>query len=198
MTVQINQPATQTHSRMVEAKNAITRAQTQERKGDLDEAQNMLEQVYAEYERGNYSEALSLANQAIIKADGSTFSESGSFPLLEVVGIIVILVAVGLVICFLKLRNRTELVKPKPKKRNIDIERIFVGYKNLLPEEKQAIQFLVDNNGEAFEAELFDYVKLPRIITGRMVKRLKKMNIITVTKFRRQNLVRIKSKYDIK
>jgi uncharacterized membrane protein len=68
----------------------------------------------------------------------------------------------------------------------------------LIPEEKKAIQFLVDNNGEAFEAELYDYVRLPRTTTWRMVKRLKGMNIITVTKFRRQNLVRLKTKYDIK
>jgi len=98
----------------------------------------------------------------------------------------------------LKFRNRTELVEPKSKKRKIDVERILAGHKDLLPEEKQSIQFLVDNNGEAFEAELFDYVKLPRTTTWRMVKRLKRMKIITVTKFRRQNLVRIKSKYDIK
>jgi uncharacterized membrane protein len=67
-----------------------------------------------------------------------------------------------------------------------------------MPEEKQAIQFLVDNNGEAFEAELYDFVKLPRTTTWRLVKRLKRMEIITVTKFRRQNLVRLKNKYDIK
>ena len=86
----------------------------------------------------------------------------------------------------------------KKKKRLIDSERIFREHKNLIPEEKQAIQFLVDNNGEAFEAELYDYVKLPRTTTWRMVKRLKGMNIISVTKFRRQNLVRLKTKYDIK
>ena len=111
--------------------------------------------------------------------------------------VIVVLVVVGLVVV-LKSRNRTELVKPEPKKRTIDIERIFAGHKDLLPEEKQAIHFLAENNGEAFEADLYDYVKLPRTTTWRMVKRLKGMNIITVTKFRRQNLVRIKNKYDIK
>ena len=67
-----------------------------------------------------------------------------------------------------------------------------------MSEEKMAIQFLIDNNGEAFEAELYDYVKLPRTTTWRMVKRLKRMDIITVTKFRRQNLVRLKTKYDLR
>jgi uncharacterized membrane protein len=65
-------------------------------------------------------------------------------------------------------------------------------------EEKQAIKFLADNNGEAFEAELYDYVKLPRTTTWRMVKRLERMGIIKTNKFRRQNRIRIKGKYDIK
>ncbi len=84
------------------------------------------------------------------------------------------------------------------RRDRIDAERIFREHKDLMPEEKQAIQFLVDNNGEAFEAELYDDVKLPRTTTWRLVKRLKRMGIITVTKFRRQNLVRLKTKYEIK
>ena len=71
-------------------------------------------------------------------------------------------------------------------------------HKNLLPEEKQAIQFLVENSGEAFEADLYDYLKLPRTTNWRLVKRLEGMGIIKRSKFRRQNLVRIKRKYTLK
>jgi uncharacterized membrane protein len=67
-----------------------------------------------------------------------------------------------------------------------------------MPEEKQAIEFLADNNGEAFEAYLCEYVKLPRTTTLRLVKRLEEMGIIRTFKFRRQNRIRMKSKYDIK
>jgi uncharacterized membrane protein len=56
----------------------------------------------------------------------------------------------------------------------------------------------VEKNGEAFEAELYDYVKLPRTTTWRLVKRLEGMGIIKRSKFRRQNLIRVKRKYDIK
>jgi uncharacterized membrane protein len=70
--------------------------------------------------------------------------------------------------------------------------------KDLKPEEKQAIQYLAENNGEAFEADLYEYVKLPRTTTWRLVRRLDRMGIITRTKFRRQNLIRIKNKYTIK
>ena len=98
---------------------------------------------------------------------------------------------------FVKSRNKPKETEAKQKRR-IDAERIFREHKDLMPEEKQAIQFLVANNGEAFEAELYDHVKLPRTTTLRLVKRLKRMGIITVTKFRRQNLVRLKNKYEIK
>jgi len=109
-----------------------------------------------------------------------------------------ILVIAVLGLFFVKSRKKTKEAEAKQKKRQIDTERIFRENKDLMPEEKQAIQFLVDNNGEAFEAELYDDVKLPRTTTWRLVKRLKRMGIITVTKFRRQNLVRLKTKYDLK
>ena len=198
LAILINQTATQAQAKMVEAENAISAAQNQEQNTELDYAQNLLSQAHTEYDQGNYSEALSLATQAMEKADDSKFFVSENFPTFEVAGIIVVLVAAGLFVVFLKSKKKTKIVKSEPKKRNINLERIFIGHKDLLHEEKQAIQFLADNNGEAFEADLYDYVKLPRTTTWRMVKRLKGMNIITVTKFRRQNLVRIKSKYDIK
>ncbi|MCW8802130.1 MAG: hypothetical protein OQK81_02125 [Candidatus Bathyarchaeota archaeon] len=197
LAIQINQTATQAQSKIVEAQNAVTLAENEKRNCGLEGAKDLLEHAHTSYDKGGYSKALSLATQTISEAASSIVVSSDSFPTLEVAIIVVVLVAVGLVVV-LKSRNRTELVKPEPKKRNIDIERIFAGHKDLLPEEKQAIQFLADNNGEAFEADLYDYVKLPRTTTWRMVKRLKGMNIITVTKFRRQNLVRIKNKYDIK
>ncbi|WGM89846.1 MAG: hypothetical protein IAX21_03945 [Candidatus Bathyarchaeota archaeon] len=198
LAIQINQTAVQAQSKIVDAENVITVAEDKEQKNGLDDVRKLVEQAHTEYEIGNYSAALSLATQAIMLADVSLFSATEGFPILEVaIGIIVFLFVVALFFV-LKSRNRTDLVKPESKKRDIDVERIFAGHKDLLPEEKQAIQFLVDNNGEAFEADLYDYVKLPRTTTWRMVKRLKGMNIITVTKFRRQNLVRIKSKYNIK
>jgi uncharacterized membrane protein len=197
LVIQINQTATQAQSKIIEAQNTITLAENEKRTFGLDDAKDLLEQAHTSYNEGDYPEALSLATQALTEAAGSIIGSYDSFPTLEVAVVIVVLVAVGLVVV-LKSRNRTELVKPEPKKRTIDMERIFAGHKDLLPEEKQAIQFLAENNGEAFEADLYDYVKLPRTTTWRMVKRLKGMNIITVTKFRRQNLVRIKTKYDIK
>ena len=195
--IDTNQTAAQAQSKITEAENTIAIAQNEERILGLNEAQDLLNQAKNEYNFGNYSEGIILATQAIIKAEGAKifFEVSETFPVYE---IIVALLVSGIVIfSFLFLRSKKK-PEVKEKKRRIDVERIFREHKDLMPEEKQAIQFLVDNNGECFEAELYDYVKLPRTTTWRMVKRLKGMTIITVTKFRRQNLVRLKNRYDMK
>jgi uncharacterized membrane protein len=200
LAVQVNQTATQALYQIDEAQKAVGTAQNELRTVGLNEAQDILGQATIEYETGNYSGALSLATQAITKAEEAETVQAEepeeAFPFYSVfVAILVPAVVVGGYF-FVKSRKKPE-AEPK-QKRKIDSERIFRDHKDLMPEEKQAIQFLVDNNGEAFEAELYDYVKLPRTTTWRMVKRLKGMGIITVTKFRRQNLVRLKTKYDIK
>ena len=197
LAIQINQTATQAQSKIAEAEKAIASAENEESSG-LNDAQDLLDQAKSAYDIGNYSEALTLAAQAITKAEESAFSLTESFPIAEVFGVITISVVVVVGFFFVKSRRNPKEAEAKQKKRRIDVERVFRAHKDLMLEEKQAIQFLVDNNGEAFEAELYDYVKLPRTTTWRLVKRLKRMGIITVTKFRRQNLIRLKTKYDIK
>ncbi len=200
LAILINQTATQAQAQIDEAENTIAKAQSEERTVGLDEAQDFLNQANSAYDIGNYAEASNLGTQAISKAEEAEVflsEETETFPFYEIIGAILIPAVVIFGFFFVKSRKKPE-IEVKQKKRRIDAERIFREHKDLMPDEKQAIQFLVENNGEAFEAELYDYVKLPRTTTWRMVKRLKGMGIITVTKFRRQNLVRLKTKYDIK
>jgi uncharacterized membrane protein len=208
LAIQINQTATQAQSKMDEATETITNAQNEGRTVGLNEAQDLLDQAYSAYNNGNYSEATDLATQATAEAeeaeifvaedDASTSKETDSWLIYGILGAIVVASIVILGFFFVRSRRKIQVVEVKKKKRRIDSERIFLAHKDLLPEEKQAIQFLVENNGEAFEAELFDYLKLPRTSTWRLVKRLEGMGIIKRSKFRRQNLVRIKRKYTLK
>ena len=132
-------------------------------------------------------------NEVLEQAD-----EADSRLVYGVLGIIVVASIVILGFFFVWSRRKVQVAAVKKKKRRIDSERIFLVHKDLLPEEKQAIQFLAENNGEAFEAELYTCLKLPRTTVWSLVKRLERMGIIERTKFRRQNLVRIKRKYTFK
>jgi len=215
LAIQINQTAAQANSKMDEAEAAIATAQTEGRTVGLDAAQNLLEQANNEYSAGNYAEALSLAEQSLtaageattVRSDGSessqldsgSQSESGEdiwtvYGIVGAIGLPVVIV-LGL---FLRSRRKVEVASVEKKRRRIDVERIFRANKDLLPEEQEAIKFLAERDGEAFEAELYDHIKLPRTTTWRLVKRLEGMGIIKRSKFRRQNLIRIKRKYDLK
>jgi uncharacterized membrane protein len=200
LAIQVNQTATQAQSKMDEAEDVIANAQNEGRTGGLNEAQDLLDQAYSAYDNGNYSEAMNLATQAIAGAEEAGILLSEETDPWLVYGILGAIVIASIVVFgfFVRSRRKLQVVEVKKKKRRIDSERIFLVHKDLLPEEKQAIQFLVENNGEAFEAELYDYLKLPRTTTWRLVKRLEGMGIIKRSKFRRQNLVRIKRKYSLK
>jgi uncharacterized membrane protein len=201
LAIQINQTATQAQSKIDAAEEAIANAQNEGRNVELNEAKNLLDQAYSAYNNGNYLEALNLATQAIAEAEeAESFlsEETDSWFVYGILGVILIPFIVILGFFFVRSRRKIQVVEVKKKKRRIDAERIFLAHKDLLPEEKQAIQFLAENNGEAFEADLYDYLKLPRTTNWRLVKRLERMDIIKRTKFRRQNLVRIKRKYTLK
>jgi uncharacterized membrane protein len=202
LALQINQTAAQAQSKMDEAEDAIANAQDEGRTAGLSEAQNLLSQASSAYNSGNYPEALNLATQAAAEAEDAegVFLSEGTDSLLVygISGAIIILAIAIFGFLFVRSRRKVQVVEVKKKKRRIDAERIFMVHKDLLPEEKQAVQFLAENSGEAFEAELYDYLKLPRTTVWRLVKRLDGMGIIERTKFRRQNLVRIKRKYTLK
>lgn len=208
LAIQINQTAAQAYSQIGEAEDAIANAQNEGRTLGLGEAQVLVNQANRAYEDGNYTQAANLAAQAKTEAEEAEASSDGdgtsqpedANPLLfyGVLGAVLVPVVIVLGFFVFKSRKKSADQMVEKKKRRMDVKRIFREHNDLMPEEKQAIQFLVDNNGEAFEAELYDYLKLPRTTTWRLVKRLEGMGIIKTSKFRRQNRIRVKSKYDIK
>lgn len=77
----------------------------------------------------------------------------------------------------------------------VDLVKLFKKERHLRSEEKTVVKFLAEKHGTAFEAELYEKMNLPRTTMWRLIKRLKKMEIIDVKKSRRQNIVSIKRKY---
>ena len=83
----------------------------------------------------------------------------------------------------------------KEKIRRVKVEEILRDHRDLRQEEKTAIQFLAEKNGRAYEAELYERLDIPRTSTWRLIKRLEKMEIVYITKSRRQNIVSVREQY---
>ena len=86
-------------------------------------------------------------------------------------------------------------VGKKEKVPIVKVEDIFREHRDLRQDEKEAVLFLSEKNGRAYEAELYERLGIPRTSTWRLIKRLEKMEIIDITKSRRQNVVSIRQKY---
>lgn len=116
--------------------------------------------------------------------------------LLGAVAVIVIIVIIILVA--FRFRRKPKPSESLKEKRAIDVEKIFSQKPQLRPEDREVIQFIAECGGEAFEAEIRKKFKLPRTTVWRMMQRIEKEGIADITKIGGQNLIRIKSKYQVK
>jgi len=185
----INQTAAEALTTMDEAAGEIARAENEGRRLGLDEARDLLDQANDAYLAGNYEQASTLAHESKTKAEEA----QKPFPL-EVIGIALAAVT-SLGFLALGLRKRRSAPELTEEERAIDIQKILTSH-DLRDEEVEAVRFLADNNGQAFEAELFGTLDLPRTTTWRMVRRLEKMGIVDLKKFRKQNLISIRKRYE--
>jgi len=104
------------------------------------------------------------------------------FPPEYLIGIVVLaVVAIG---TFLLLKR-----KGPPR-----VEKIFREHPELRAEDREVIRFIAQRGGKVFEAEIRDrFPELPRTSVWRMVKRLERMNIVTVKKIGLQNQIELKN-----
>jgi uncharacterized membrane protein len=108
-------------------------------------------------------------------------TDSASFPV-EYLAVAAIVVVLAVVAVFFVLKKR----KPNP-------EKIFKDNPRLNEEEKCVIQFLVDNDGKAFEAEIREkFPNIPRTSLWRLVKRLEKMGVVSIKKIGLENRVELR------
>jgi uncharacterized membrane protein len=79
------------------------------------------------------------------------------------------------------------------RRRKYNPENIFKVNPRLNQEEKDVIQFLVDNDGKAFEAEIRQkFSDIPRTSLWRLIKRLEKMGLVSIKKIGLENRVELK------
>jgi uncharacterized membrane protein len=74
-------------------------------------------------------------------------------------------------------------------------EKIIKDHISLRQEDKEVIRFLEDSGGKAFESEIRDrFPDMPRTSLWRLVKRLERMEIVTVKRIGLQNQIKLKNK----
>jgi uncharacterized membrane protein len=84
----------------------------------------------------------------------------------------------------------------QPKPQSLDAETIFKARQDLREDDKEIINFLSANGGQAYESELRKKFLQPRTTMWRAVKRLERQGIIEIEKKDLQNIVKLKSKLE--
>jgi uncharacterized membrane protein len=79
------------------------------------------------------------------------------------------------------------------KRRRSSIEEIFKEHPYLRKEDRDVIEFLDAKGGKAFESEIRDnFPEIPKTSLWRLIKRLEKMEIVSITRIGLQNQVILK------
>lgn len=86
--------------------------------------------------------------------------------------------------------------KEEAESQHLDSETIFQAKPDLRDDDKEIINFLSANGGQAYESELRKKFLLPRTTMWRAVKRLERQGIIEIVKKDLQNIVKLKSKLE--
>jgi uncharacterized membrane protein len=124
---------------------------------------------------------------------------SGGFEIWQIAAVLSVSAAVPLAFLGWRMLKNKKTPKPKPKPETVpaevDLDKLLGRHRELHPDEVRVVQFLAGRHGKAFEAELFEFLNLPRTSTWRLIKRLEDMGIVEVKKSRRQNIVLIRQRY---
>ena len=116
-----------------------------------------------------------------------------------------IIVAVGIAaIIAIKKSRSSKAIEPavtiqkeeQPKPQSLDPEAIFKIKQDLREDDKEIINFISANGGQAYESELRKKFLQPRTTMWRAVKRLERQGIIEIEKKDLQNIVKLKSKLE--
>ncbi|MCL4437244.1 MAG: hypothetical protein M1503_04150 [Thaumarchaeota archaeon] len=184
----------------------------------LPEAENWLARAKSAYSQGQYSEAeqsavqvIRLVEQAISKLKttstttsssanptGTTQTTSASTPtsqsndLLLLIPWLIAAAAVAVLLIILFRRRTGSTLAYKKEVRHVDAEALLRSRPQLRLEDREALQYLADSGGEAFETELREKFQLPKTTIWRQVRRLQREGLVEVRKIGGQNLIRIR------
>jgi len=112
--------------------------------------------------------------------------------------------AVAIVAAIIIIKRKSSRVEPsitiqkdeQPKPQSLDPEEIFKAKQDLREDDKEIINFISANGGQAYESELRKKFLQPRTTMWRAVKRLERQGIVEVEKKDEQNIVKLTSKLE--
>ena len=187
---------------ILSAEEAISKAEAEGRTVGLQDAKVKLKEAEKAFTEGKYAEASRLAEEAKKLADAAV-KPTPTPPTAPVnytaiwAGVAVVIIIVAVLAVLLKKK------KTKPSSSfydfgrvEVDLEKVYRENPDLRLEDREALKFLAEKGGVAFESEIREKLNLPRTSIWRLIKRLEKHEIVTVQKFAGQNLVRISKKYE--
>jgi len=93
-------------------------------------------------------------------------------------------------------KSSVVIKKEEPEPQQLDSETIFQAKPDLREDDKEIINFLSANGGQAYESELRKKFLQPRTTMWRAVKRLERQGIIEIEKKDLQNIVKLKNKLE--
>ena len=137
-----------------------------------------------------------LASAQPIQEDSTT----GNSLILYIGGIAAVAIAAAIII----IKRKSSRIEPsvttqkdeQPKPQSLDPEAIFKVKQDLREDDKEIINFISANGGQAYESELRKKFLQPRTTMWRAVKRLERNGIIEIEKKDLQNVVKLKSKLE--
>ena len=112
--------------------------------------------------------------------------------------------AVAIVAAIIIIKRKSSGVEPsitiqkdeQPKPQSLNPEEIFKAKQDLREDDKEIINFISANGGQAYESELRKKFLQPRTTMWRAVKRLERQGIVEVEKKDEQNIVKLTSKLE--
>jgi len=112
--------------------------------------------------------------------------------------------AVAIVAAIIIIKRKSSRVEPsitiqkdeQSKPQSLDPEEIFKAKQDLREDDKEIINFISANGGQAYESELRKKFLQPRTTMWRAVKRLERQGIVEVAKKDEQNIVKLTSKLE--
>jgi uncharacterized membrane protein len=112
--------------------------------------------------------------------------------------------AVAAVVTIVIIKRKSSRIEPSVtiqkdeqlKPQSLEPEAIFKAKQDLREDDKEIINFISENGGQAYESELRKKFLQPRTTMWRAVKRLERQGIIEIEKKDLQNIVKLKSKLE--